>query len=56
MMRNEFDYKPVLSVQQFLTMGFVERKMILVCDLIALCKNKHYELYRAAVLEKKRFA
>jgi len=47
LMRREFVYRPVLTPAQFLQpTGFAEQKLILVGDLIRLCKKKHNELYR----------
>ncbi|XP_071599295.1 centrosomal protein of 44 kDa isoform X3 [Heliangelus exortis] len=34
LLRDQFQYKPVLTKQQFLQFGFAERKMQIVCDII----------------------
>eukprot|EP00842_Homolaphlyctis_polyrhiza_P005804 jgi/Hompol1/6224/HPOL_001335-RA len=39
LLRSEFSYKPVLSKEQFFSMGFAERKLLFVCDIIKLCKE-----------------
>eukprot|EP00698_Gefionella_okellyi_P024558 TRINITY_DN8701_c0_g1_i1.p1 TRINITY_DN8701_c0_g1~~TRINITY_DN8701_c0_g1_i1.p1 ORF type:complete len:234 (-),score=35.11 TRINITY_DN8701_c0_g1_i1:110-811(-) len=43
----EFNYRPTLTAQQFLTPGFAERKILTVVDVIKHCKKKHNELYKA---------
>ncbi len=53
-MRNEFNYRPALNLSQFFTVGFAERKLILVCDLIKLCKRKHNELSKQRAEAKKK--
>ncbi len=40
-MRDEFSYRPSLTVDQFLKNGFAERKIIFITDLVKLCKRKH---------------
>ena len=37
----EFSYKPSLTKQQFLALGFAERKIILLTDIVKLCREKH---------------
>ena len=44
--RNEFSYRPVLTLKQFLTDGYAERKIFFLCDLIKLCQRKHSEILR----------
>ncbi|XP_062473500.1 centrosomal protein of 44 kDa isoform X1 [Pezoporus occidentalis] len=44
LLRDQFQYKPVLTKQQFLQFGFVERKMQIVCDIINCVVKKHKEL------------
>ncbi|XP_061848753.1 centrosomal protein of 44 kDa isoform X3 [Colius striatus] len=44
LLRDQFQYKPVLTKQQFLQFGFAERKMQLVCDIINCVLKKHKEL------------
>ncbi|KAJ7326802.1 hypothetical protein JRQ81_016561 [Phrynocephalus forsythii] len=43
-LRDQFQYKPVLSKQQFLQYGFAERKIQLVCDIISSVYKRHKEL------------
>jgi hypothetical protein len=44
--RNVFQYYPRLSVSQFLSTGFGERKLIFVADVIKLCMTHHNQLAR----------
>ncbi|KFQ04784.1 Centrosomal protein of 44 kDa, partial [Leptosomus discolor] len=44
LLRDQFQYKPVLTKQQFLQFGFAERKMQIVCDIINCVVKKHKEL------------
>ncbi|XP_057275151.1 centrosomal protein of 44 kDa isoform X3 [Pezoporus wallicus] len=44
LLRDQFQYKPILTKQQFLQFGFVERKMQIVCDIINCVVKKHKEL------------
>ncbi|KAM9381867.1 centrosomal protein of 44 kDa [Phaethornis superciliosus] len=44
LLRDQFQYKPVLTKQQFLQFGFAERKMQIVCDIINCVVRKHNEL------------
>ncbi|XP_048365548.1 centrosomal protein of 44 kDa [Sphaerodactylus townsendi] len=43
LLRDHFQYKPVLTKQQFLQYGFAERKMQIVCDIINMVYKKHKE-------------
>ncbi|XP_043917643.1 centrosomal protein of 44 kDa isoform X2 [Protopterus annectens] len=43
-LRDEFQYKPVLTKQQFLQCGFTERKIQMVSDTIHLITKKHKDL------------
>ncbi|XP_006127048.1 centrosomal protein of 44 kDa isoform X4 [Pelodiscus sinensis] len=43
-LRDQFQYKPVLTKQQFLQCGFAERKMQIVCDIISAVMKMHKEL------------
>ncbi|XP_063191541.1 centrosomal protein of 44 kDa isoform X2 [Chroicocephalus ridibundus] len=43
-LRDQFQYKPILTKQQFLQFGFAERKMQIVCDIINCVVKKHKEL------------
>lgn len=54
-LRNEFGYKPQLTREQFLTIGFAERKIILLCDMLKLLREKHDELTpKGGKSEKKK--
>ncbi|XP_075005417.1 centrosomal protein of 44 kDa isoform X2 [Calonectris borealis] len=44
LLRDQFQYKPILTKQQFLQFGFAERKMQIVCDVINCVVKKHKEL------------
>ncbi|XP_067154014.1 centrosomal protein of 44 kDa isoform X2 [Apteryx mantelli] len=44
LLRDLFQYKPILTKQQFLQFGFAERKMQIVCDIINCVMKKHKEL------------
>lgn len=43
-LRDVFHYVPVLTREQFLTKGFVERKIIMTTDILGLCETKHQQL------------
>ncbi|ETE62362.1 Centrosomal protein of 44 kDa, partial [Ophiophagus hannah] len=43
LLRDQFQYKPVLSKQQFLQYGFAERKIQIVCDIISYVYKRHKE-------------
>ncbi|XP_077381111.1 centrosomal protein of 44 kDa [Festucalex cinctus] len=45
-LRDVFHYKPVISKQQFLQRGFVQRKISTLCDIIDLVLQRHKELKR----------
>jgi len=42
--RNTLGYRPALSVEQFLSPGFAERKLLLTADIARLCRAKQAEL------------
>ncbi|NXI63492.1 CEP44 protein, partial [Anseranas semipalmata] len=44
LLRDQFQYKPILTKEQFLQFGFAERKMQIVCDIINCVVKKHKEL------------
>ncbi|XP_074849110.1 centrosomal protein of 44 kDa isoform X2 [Carettochelys insculpta] len=44
LLRDQFQYKPVLTKQQFLQCGFAERKIQIICDIISAVMKKHKEL------------
>ena len=37
----EFSYKPSLTKEQFLALGFAERKIILITDIVKFCREKN---------------
>ena len=43
-LRDEFGYKPQLTREQFLTIGFAERKIIFLCAILKLLRERHNEL------------
>ncbi|KAM3624626.1 uncharacterized protein V6R79_025722 [Siganus canaliculatus] len=43
-LRDVFHYKPVLTKQQFLQLGFSQRKLSVICDIINLVLQKHTQL------------
>lgn len=54
-LRDEFGYKPQLTREQFLTIGFAERKIILLCCILKLLREKHDELNpKGGKSEKKK--
>ncbi|XP_077426064.1 deoxycytidylate deaminase isoform X2 [Vanacampus margaritifer] len=52
-LRDVFNYKPVVSKQQFLQRGFVQRKISTLCDIIDLVLEKHRELKRSCTAKKR---
>jgi hypothetical protein len=44
LLRKEFTYRPVLTRQQFFNMGYAERKLIFLFDVIQACKTLHNNL------------
>ena len=50
MLRDEFNYRPKLTRQQFLTdSAFIERKILFTLDLLKLCQSKHQDLQRLSI-------
>uniref|UniRef100_A0A667WXI5 Centrosomal protein of 44 kDa n=1 Tax=Myripristis murdjan TaxID=586833 RepID=A0A667WXI5_9TELE len=43
-LRDMFQYKPILSKQQFLQWGFSQRKVSVICDIINLVLERHNQL------------
>ena len=43
-LREVFHYHPRLTKEQFLTVGYVERKLQMVTDLLVACRDKHHQL------------
>ncbi|KAJ3209708.1 Centrosomal protein of 44 kDa [Entophlyctis luteolus] len=52
LLRDEFNYKPVLSRDQFFSNGFAERKMQFVIDVVRMVRNLRVDLGRRAKKEK----
>ena len=50
--RNVFNYQPRLTETQFLSNSYAERKLMLTCDFLLLCQEKHNDLTYST---KKRF-
>ncbi|XP_040042970.2 centrosomal protein of 44 kDa isoform X1 [Gasterosteus aculeatus] len=48
-LRDIFNYKPILTKQQFLQWGFSQRKISVVCDIIDLVLQKHNQLKKPRV-------
>ncbi|VFV36070.1 uncharacterized protein LYPA_23C000614 [Lynx pardinus] len=44
LLRDQFNYKPVLTKKQFLQCGFAEWKIQIVCDILNCVMKKHKEL------------
>ena len=55
-LRQEFQYQPTLKVSQFFGTGFVECKIIFVCDIIRHCRAKHAALWKAHKDSRARVA
>ncbi|XP_029921866.1 centrosomal protein of 44 kDa [Myripristis murdjan] len=57
-LRDMFQYKPILSKQQFLQWGFSQRKVSVICDIINLVLERHNQLkklsHRSVVVSHKR--
>lgn len=43
-LRDEFGYKPQVTKEQFLSIGYAERKIMTVCTILKLLKEKHNNL------------
>jgi hypothetical protein len=55
LLRSNFQYRCVLSVPQFLSMGFTERKVLMCLDIIRVVRKRHEELLRfRRIAEKKQ--
>jgi len=46
LLRDEFTYKPAITKEQFFSLGFSERKIILTCDIIDMCLELNKKLIR----------
>nr|XP_012626136.1 centrosomal protein of 44 kDa isoform X1 [Microcebus murinus]XP_012626137.1 centrosomal protein of 44 kDa isoform X1 [Microcebus murinus]XP_012626138.1 centrosomal protein of 44 kDa isoform X1 [Microcebus murinus]XP_012626139.1 centrosomal protein of 44 kDa isoform X1 [Microcebus murinus] len=44
LLRDHFDYKPILTKKQFIQCGFAEWKIQIVCDILNCVMKKHKEL------------
>ncbi|XP_029426292.1 centrosomal protein of 44 kDa isoform X2 [Nannospalax galili] len=44
LLRDQFDYKPILTKKQFIQCGFAEWKIQIVCDILNCVMKKHKEL------------
>lgn len=53
-LRDEFGYKPQITKEQFLTIGFAERKILSLCEILKLLRGKHDELNLKTKGERKR--
>ena len=53
-LRDEFGYKPQITKEQFLTIGFAERKILSLCEILKLLRGKHDELNSKTKSERKR--
>nr|XP_041571765.1 centrosomal protein of 44 kDa isoform X5 [Taeniopygia guttata] len=53
-LRDQFQYKPILTKEQFLQVGFAERKMQIVCDIINCVVKKHKELSNSSKHTQKK--
>ena len=49
MLRDVFQYKPVLTKQQFLQCGFSQSKIAVICDIINLVLQRHKQLKKEKV-------
>ncbi|KAJ3384055.1 Centrosomal protein of 44 kDa [Entophlyctis sp. JEL0112] len=54
LLRDEFNYKPVLSRDQFFSNGFAERKMQFVIDVVRMVRNLRVDLGRRAKKATKK--
>ena len=55
-LRDVFHYRPCLTREQFLSQGFVERKLLLVIDVLRFCQAKHRELVGRKAVRSRRSA
>lgn len=44
LLRDHFNYKPILTKKQFLQCGFAEWKIQIICDILNCVMKKHKEL------------
>lgn len=53
-LRQHFNYRPVLTIGQFLSIGYAERKILMCLDVINIMKEKHLELLRFKQVDDRR--
>ena len=59
LLASEFGYRMALTPRQFFSPGFAERKMMLIDDVVQLCRRRHNDMVREihkAQLNKHRLA
>ncbi|KAK0151178.1 Centrosomal protein [Merluccius polli] len=54
-LRDIFQYKPILSKQQFLQCGFSQSKISIVCDIINLVLQRHKQLKKEKLCKQPYF-
>jgi hypothetical protein len=54
LLRANFQYRCVLSVPQFLSMGFTERKVLMCLDVVRAVRKRHEELLRFKRISERR--
>ena len=54
LLRQKFNYRPVLKIGQFLATGYAERKIMMLLDLIKLVKTRTNELARYQQVEERK--
>jgi hypothetical protein len=54
LLRSNFQYRCVMSVPQFLSMGFTERKVLMCLDIIKAVRKRHEELLRFKRITDKK--
>ena len=54
LLRQKFNYRPVLKIGQFLGTGFAERKIMMLLDLIKMVKTRTNELIRYQQIEERK--
>ncbi|XP_064191170.1 centrosomal protein of 44 kDa isoform X1 [Anguilla rostrata] len=52
-LRDVFNYKPLLTKEQFLQFGFAERKIGILCDIIGFVTERHRELSKNGKTKSK---
>lgn len=53
-LRQKFNYRPVLKIGQFLATGYAERKIMMLLDLIKIVKTRTNELLRYQQVEERK--